>query len=246
MNAKLNHVYPEGGTERLLLQTLADDLALPLLHVKTSLELINKQSLPKSAQAHFDKLNLSTSAGLKLVEAYRLALGVGSQQLELEPVAIGVILQDVAHDLTPYAKQYSTALEIDIKPGLRPVLANRSSLIVALNCLGISLIRTQASQQKPRSKHRFVIGAHRSSSQTVSAGMFGSVKGVSAKALATARSLAGQARQPIIAAPSGSAAGVLVADMLCGAMWQPLRAGSHNHLNGLMTDFSISKQLQLV
>ncbi len=246
MSTKIGQAGSDENSQRLLLQTLADDLALPLLHVKTSLELINKLSLPSRAHGHFERLSLSTEAGLKLVEAYRLALSLGSRQLELEPVAIGVILEDTAEQLAPYAKQYSTAIEIDIRPGLRPVLANRASLITALQCLGISLIRTQASQKAARKKHRFVIGAHRSGPQTVSAGMFGSVKGVGAKALHTARTLAGQARQPIIAAPLGSAGGVLVADMLCGAMWQPLRAGTHNHLSGLVTDFSISKQLALV
>jgi hypothetical protein len=38
----------------------------------------------------------------------------------------------------------------------------------------------------------------------------------------------------------------LVADMLCAALWQPLRAAAHNNLAGLATSLPVSKQLKFV
>lgn len=233
--------------ERSLLQTLSDDLALPLLHVKTTMELIEEGRLPKSLRPQLQTISLSAAAGLQLLEAYRLALShTNHQQLPLEPVAVGAILQDVAHELTPFAKQYATELAVDIRPGLRPVLANQTNLLAAMHCLGISFIRTQAAQDQSVQRRRLVFGAHRSSNQTVTAGLFGDVKGLSEQAIKAARNLSGQAKQPLPAVPLGSAGGVLVADLLCSAIWQPLRSGRHNKLRGLVTDFMVSKQMQLV
>ncbi len=233
--------------ERSLLQALSDDLALPLLHVKTSLELIEEGRLSKSLRTQFQNLSLSAEAGLQLLEAYRLALDhIHARQLALEPVVVGAVLQDVAHGLTPFAKQYATELEVDIRPGLRPVLANQPNLVAAMQCLAISLIRTQAAQAEAAKSSRLVFGAHRANAQTVTAGLFGNLKGLSENAIRSARALAGRAKQPLPAVPLGSAGGVLVADLLCSAMWQPLRTGSHNNLSGLVTDFMVSKQMLLI
>ncbi len=233
--------------ERSLLQTLSDDLALPLLHVKTTLELIEAGRLPANLRRQLKSLSLSTAAGLQTLEAYQLALQTAGQRpLALEPVAVGAVLQDVAHALEPFAKQYATKLEVDVRPGLRPVLANATNLAAAMQCLGISLIRTQAAQVHRTKPSRLVFGAHRSGPQVVTAGAFGSLKGLSDKTIRSARALAGRAHQPLPAVPLGSAGGLLVADLLLSAIWQPLRRGHYHKLSGLVTDLMISKQMQLV
>ncbi|MGH7156646.1 MAG: hypothetical protein ACREGG_00815, partial [Candidatus Saccharimonadales bacterium] len=76
--------------------------------------------------------------------------------------------------------------------------------------------------------------------------VFSNVQGLSDRTLRAARSLIGKARQPLPAVPAGAAAGVLVADMLCSIMWQPLRAAAHNNLAGLATSIPVSKQLKFV
>src|SRR4051812_15830595 len=92
---------------RALLAALSDDLALPLLQIKTSLELVQNQALlPQAVKAQTSAMTLSADSGLQLIEAYRLALQVNqNMHLAMEPVAVGAVLQDVAHALTPYAKQ---------------------------------------------------------------------------------------------------------------------------------------------
>lgn len=226
--------------------TLGNDLALPLLQVKTSLELLEDKNFSKAAaRNHVQDAGLSIDTGLQLVEAYRLLLSNTGAELPSEPLAIGSVMEEIAHKLTPYAKQYDTEVRVSVQHRLSPVLANYPTLSSALEVLGSSLIRAQ-SAQKEQKKYQLVLGAHRSPDNVIAAGAFSDVEGLSDRALRAARSLVGKARQPLQGVPEGAAAGILIADMLCSVMWQPLRAAAHNHLPGLATGVPVSKQLQII
>ena len=227
--------------------TLSDDLALPLLQVKTSLELLENNNFAKAAtRRHTEESALNVDIGLQLVEAYHLLLGSSEiDKLPLEPLAIGALLDDIAHQLTPYAKQYSTQIEVSVQHRLAPVIVHQPSLHSALEVLSSSLIKAQAAQTDEKA-YRILLGAHKTADNVIAAGVFSSVHGLSDKTLRAARSLVGRARQPLPALPAGAAAGVLVADMLCAALWQPLRAAAHDNLAGLVTSIPSSKQLQFV
>lgn len=233
--------------QRALLAALSDDLALPLLQIKTTIELLETEGYSAAAvKERASTMAMSAEIGLQLVEAYRLALVAETDlEPELEPVAIGAILQDVAHDLTPYAKQYMTQLYVDVQGKLTPVLAHRESLIAALQCLGASIIRAQAVQG-PREKYELVFGAHKTANQVIAAGVFSHSNTLSDRTLRAARGLVGRARQPLQNVPPGAASGVLIADMLCTSMWQPLRLAAHRNMSGLATAVPQSKQLSFV
>jgi hypothetical protein len=160
-------------------------------------------------------------------------------------VAVGAVLQDVAHQLTPYAKKYATELEVDISGKLTPVLTHQPSLHVAIQILSASFIRAQAAQVQ-QSRYKLLLGARRTSESAISTGVFSTIEGLSDKTLRSARSLSGRARQPLPPLPPGAASGVLIADMLCSSMWQPLRAAAHSGLHGLATAIPVSRQLQIV
>ncbi len=222
-------------------------MALPLLQVKSSIELMQAQDFAKkTARAAAQTSILSADSGLQLIEAYKLLLSAEDiAKLPLEPLAVGVVLEEIAQQLVPYAKQYDTTIEVSVQSRLAPVLAHQPSLSSALEILGSSIIRAQAAQTDKKS-YKLVLGAHRSPDNAVAAGVFSSVYGLSDRTLRAARSLVGKARQPLPAVPAGAAAGVLIADMLCSAMWQPLRAAAHHNLPGLVTALPASKQLQFV
>lgn len=220
-----------------LLAALSDDLALPLLQIKSTLE----------AGGSSDQVALSVENGLQLVEAYKMTLRINHDMDSLthEPVAIGVVLQEVAHQLTPYAKKYATDLQVDVSGRLTPVLTHQPSLHIAIQVLSASLIRAQAAQVQQK-RYKLLLGAHRSSESVISTGVFSNIEGLSDKTLRSARFLTGRARQPLPPLPPGAASGVLIADMLCTSMWQPLRAAAHSGMHGLATAIPISKQLQFV
>ncbi len=227
--------------------TLSDDLALPLLQVKSSIELLQAKDFAKQvARRHAQESALSIDSGLQQIEAYRLLLGSTElDKLPMEPLAISALLEEIAHKLTPYAKQYDTEIEVSTQHRLAPVLVHQPSLSSALEVLSSSLIRAQVAQTEAKS-YQIVLGAHSSPGNAIAAGVFSNVQGLSDRTLRAARSLVGRARQPLPAVPAGAAAGVLVADMLCAALWQPLRAAAHNNLPGLATSIPSSKQLKFV
>lgn len=237
----------ESDHQRALLAALSDDLALPLMQIKTSLELAGKADLKAAKhQALRESMLLSVDAGLQLIEAYKLALKVHDDAtLPMEPVSVGAVLTDVAQQLSDYGRQYDTVIEVNVQGRLTPVLANRQTLVAAMQTLGASLIRAQAAAHRKK-QHRLMLGAHRTEQNVITAGVFGSVQGISDLALRNARALAGRARQPLTALPPGAASGVLIADVLCAAMWQPLRAAAHSNLHGLATTVPVSKQLHLI
>jgi len=233
--------------QRALLTALSDDLALPLVQIRSALEIMEGGDFAKKiVRSQTANMGLSAQAGLQLIEAYRLALQAQDEQsLPLVPVSVAGVLQDVAHNLSPYAKQYDTDLQVDVVGRLTPVLAHQPSLMAALEVLGASMVRAQAAQSRQK-RYRLLLGAHRTPDNAIAAGVFSSMDGLSDRTLRTARSLAGRARQPLLALPAGAASGILVADMLCAAMWQPLRSAAHRNLHGLATAVPISKQLQFV
>lgn len=237
----------EIARQRALLSTLGEDLALPLLQVRSSIELLQNHDFAKAAaRRHVQESILNVEAGLQLIEAYRLLLNSSEiDKLPLEPIAIGALLDDIAHKLTPYAKEYSTHIEVSVQHRLAPVVVHQPSLHAALQVLSSSLIRAQAAQVEEKS-YRLVLGAHKTADNAIAAGAFSSVHGLSDKTLRAARGLVGKARQPLPGLPAGAAAGVLVADMLCATLWQPLRAAAHDNLAGLVTSIPSSKQLQFV
>jgi len=241
------HQTEELAAQKALLSALSDDLALPLLQIKSGLELVSRgRSLSVKSQKLLQQMELTAIDGLQLIEAYRLVLNRSDvENLQLEPVAVGVLLQDVAHQLTPYARQYNTELQIDVQGRLTPVLAHRPSLVAALQCLSASLIRAQSAQSRQKN-YQLMLAAHRATESVVAAGAFSNVQGLSDRTLRAARSLVGRARQPLPAIPAGAASGILIADMLCSNMWQPLRAAAHNGLGGLATAIPVSKQLQFM
>ena len=232
---------------KALLTALSDDLALPLLQIKSSLEVLEHQNFAKTAvRAQSQKMTLSTEAGLQLIEAYRLALKAENNNiLAMEPVAIGVVLQDVAQQIYPYARQYATDLEVDVQGKLKPVLAYKPALSAALQVLSTSIIRAQAAQSSKK-RYRLLLGAHRGEDSAIATGVFSDARGLSDKSLRIARSLIGKSRHPLPAVPPGAASGILIADILCSSMWQPLRAAAYRNMQGLATVVPISKQLQFV
>ncbi|MBI4034445.1 hypothetical protein HY380_00940, partial [Candidatus Saccharibacteria bacterium] len=226
---------------------LSDDLSLPLLQIKTTLEVLGARGLsPEKVRLQSVSLKSNAENGLQLIEAYRMALHTDeTSMLDLESVAMAAVLNEAAHQLEPYAKNYATKMEVDIIGRFAPVLAHKASLVAALQCLGASLVRAQAAQRK-RKNYRVILGAHRSTDGLITTGVFSNARGLSDQTLRAARGLVGRARQPFPALPAGSASGVLIADMLCSAMWQPLRQAAHRQMSGLATAVPLSKQLQFM
>jgi hypothetical protein len=177
---------------------------------------------------------------IQLIDSYLLGLQVqGQPVLELEPVSVASMLQDVAHRLTPYAKQYSLELEVSLSGKYGPVMANRSQLEAAYMALGHSLIEAQTGEQP-----RIVLAAHKSANGIV-AGVF-SDGNMTTDIFRRARALYGQARQAAPGLSAQSGAGIFIANSILESMQAPLRVAHHHKMSGLAATLLPSQQLQLV
>lgn len=225
--------------ENVLLRAVAHDLRLPLLQIKTKLELLDL-----SAQsADVKDLAYLTNSGLRQVEAYLKGFMLKEEELPLVPVAIGAILEDVAQEVTPYARQYATVLEVrhDYR---KPVLAHVPTMKLAFTCLAESLVRMQASQTA-KDNYRLTFGAHRLVGH-MAAGIYGTIDGLSNQLLRSAHSLAGRAAQPLPAAAEGTSSGILIADNLMAALGLKLRSSQHFGRQGLAVNLQTTTQMSLL
>lgn len=225
-----------------LLQTVAENLKLPLLQIARSAELA--QITNKSSQA-FNAIELTADSALQLLDNYILSLRLANQQpLQLEPVSVAAILAEVAEKLHRVAAQHQCDIELHLAGKYEPIMANRAGLSAALSSLGHVFIEASGIQASTK-RAAITLAAHRSKRGIV-AGMFADIDGLSTDAYKRARSIFGQARQPLTQFTSSTGAGVFVAESLLAPMAAHLRIARHQKLSGLAATFNSSEQLQLV
>ncbi len=223
--------------ERLLV-ALAEQLKLPLLQIARGAELasLEEQDTPAAIAQTAD-------VALRLIDGYILSVMPTQTELALEPVSISAVLQDTAHRLSQFAKQYDCDLTISLGGKYGPVMANRQNLEAAFTMLGYSFIEAQTKENQKRSS--VLLAAHKSTGGMVT-GIFGGQDGLTSDMFRRARALYGSARQPLASVSAASSAGIFIADSLLQSMAAPLHMARHHKLSGLASTFIPSQQLQLV
>lgn len=222
----------------LLLRSLAEQIKSPLVHITRLSEL--DLSSPKIETVQ--DIAGTSSAAINLIDSYILSLHLSSSPtLDLEPVSVGVVLQDVAHDLSALAKHYDCRLEVSLDRSHVPVVAHRQSLKLALSVLGQAYIEAIPEKKYP---HEVFFRACKSAEKQA-VGVFG-YNMLSASDLTRGRSLYGKARQPFNSLSAQSGAGVFVADSLFLRMNSSLKVSRLGGKSGLSADLLSSMQLQLI
>jgi len=220
-----------------LLKALAEQLKIPLLQIARQSELA---AIDPSVS--FRSVGLTADMAIRLIDSYILGLQVqGQPALELEPVSVASMLQDVAHQLTPFAKQHELTLEVSLSGRYEPVMAQKAHLEAAYMALGHSMIEAQSGE----GQSNVLLAAHRSAYGIV-AGVFGASDTISADVYRRARALYGRARQSAPGMSAQTTAGVFIADSLLQSMQAPLRIAHHHKMSGLAATLQPSNQLQLI
>lgn len=226
----------------LLLRSVAEELKMPLLQIGREAEL----QIMSSTHIEVDLKRIQNNAdmALLLVDSYLLGLELNEIQTELllEPVSLSGVLNDTAHTLSKFAKQYDASFEYISTGRYVPVMAHVAGLKAALLSLGYALISVPQIHQTQR---RVALGVHQSNHGLV-AGVYGEFDSIAHFHLKQARSLAGKARQPFSMLSGGSAAGIFVADTIFQAMHSKLNVSHHQKQIGLAATLQPSKQLILV
>lgn len=222
-------------THERLLQTLAEQLKLPLMQIARQAELEGGETN--------ESIRYTADMALQLIDGYLLGTALGRQQsLELEPVSLSSLLHDTAHKLTPLARDYNCSIEVDLGGKYEPVMAHPASIQAAFTVLGYSLVESRIDNGK---KHNLILGTHRSRGGLV-AGFFTEEPGLTTDAYRRARALYGTARQPMPGVSAAASAGIFLADSILTSMEAPLHNARHRKRAGLAATLLTSKQLQLV
>lgn len=229
----------DSQSQERLLRALAEQIKLPLLQIARQAEL----SQIKCDDEALRSIEYTADMAMRLIDSYLLSVQIqGQASLELEPVSVGVILQDTAHRLSRLAKDYNCTLEVHLTGRYEPVMANRHNLEAAYTMLGYSFIE---SIPPVAIKHQVTLGAHRSRRGVV-AGIFGTQPGFSADAFRRGRAIFGTSRQGLPAVSSTSGAGIFLAESLLKSMETPLHQSRHRKCSGLAATLITSKQLKLI
>lgn len=218
------------GAEQRLLNALAEQLKMPLLHIAHRAELHDAAAL--------QAIEVTAAQALRLIDTYLFS--VQQQTLELEPVSVSSVLYEAAQTLEPLAQQYGGRLELAVDGKYGPVMAHPRGLIAALVSLGQSLLEADESE---RPQLTLSVYRHKNIIQT---GIFSGQAGLSADMLRRALRLYGTVRQPMPTGSSLNGAGVYVAETIFRQMSARLHVARHRNLTGLAAGLLPSAQLQLV
>lgn len=220
-----------------LLRAVAEQLKMPLLHIARQSELDSANS------PLLQSISYTADMAMRMIDSYLLSVQLSGQpSLQLEPVSVSSVLQDVAHRLSPLAKQYDHDLDISLKGKYGPVMANAQSLEAAYTMLGYAMLEAQSAGE---TRQRVLLGAHKTG-QGIVAGVFGEQEGLSADMFRRARALYGRSRQALPSMTSSSGASVMIADSIFHTMAVPMRVAQHHKLTGFAATLLPSQQLQLV
>lgn len=222
-----------------LLQSVAEQLKSPLTTIVRQSEL--GQLNEGLDAAGLLTIHTHAAAALNIVDSYLLGLELtwAQQELPLEPVSVSSVFTEVAHELSRFAKQYDTQLELHVAGKYEPVMSHRRGLHAALLALGYALIESY-----PAEDGRLRLAVHRTPHGIV-AGLYGQYEQLNTGLWRRARALAGRAPRPL-STLHGSAAGLFVADTILQAMATRLRIGKYDKQRGFAATFLPSQQLHFV
>jgi hypothetical protein len=231
-----------GNNDRLLL-ALAEHLKLPLMQIARSAELARITNKPL---LELESIELTADSALKLLDSYLFSTRLSNQRLTMviEPVSVAGTLNNVAHELSKFARQYDCDLQIHMTGKYEPIMAHKIGLEAALSSIGRVLIE-EAQTNRETIKPLVKLAAHRGKKGIV-AGMFADNESLSTDMFHRAHRLYGRSGQPLTQLSSLDGTGVFVAESILSSMSAKLRVAHHQKLSGLAATFIPSSQLSLV
>jgi C4-dicarboxylate-specific signal transduction histidine kinase len=221
------------------LLTLAEELKLPLVQIARLSESTRAEYRPESVEA----IELTAQSALTLVDGLLLSLRLyTTDEPQLQPIALGAVLQDTAHSLSAYAQQRDCRLQLHVGARSSLVIADPVILQAALASLGLMFIEASSQQQKPPV---VTLAAHRSRWGMVT-GLYSQQPGLSTDLYRRAHQLFGRATRPLSQFVAGNGAGAVIADALLHTMSSQLHISHHQKQPGLAATLLPSQQLHLV
>lgn len=225
-----NEFYMEADYGLRLIGSLTEEVKLPLLQIAC---LAASRGRPDKRLNHISTI---ADTALQLTDGW--LLGLGKTSLDVEPLALAPVLDEVAQTLAPYAQLEGCRVELDVSSRLRPALAEKQHLKMALTLLAYGLLRGHASGR------RLVLSAYNKRGRWPAVGVLAAGDRPVAESLVRCRRLL--ERGTPVPAPSnvGSFASLYLAnDLLTHQGGGPLQAVKRRGLGGLVCRLTPSQQL---
>lgn len=223
-----------------VLQGLVRELKNPLLFIARQAEF----SADSTEGPSFSVIEQSAQEALQLIDSYLLTAQseYGQKQLSLEPIGLGSILYEVAHQLDPLAKKKNYRIEVETKY-TKPVMVDRRAAEAALSCLAQLMLVPHGER---RGKVVRLSSFRRSSEQIIAGVLTVGSSGFKDKDLRRAVALQGRSHMAVNSEGTGSGVQLALADSLANAMGGQVLAIKHARMKGLGLELLKSEQLALV
>jgi hypothetical protein len=203
-------------------ELIAEQLKTPLMHISHLIELADSR--------RDERIAAIASRALRTIDAYELA---HNQTLfDLQPVSVGLVMYDAAHQLHSYAQQYGYEIVIDSRGRQGLVMAHARALQLLLELIGEVMIALPGTHKT----QRIVLGAHLHRGEVI-AGVFRP----EARLVLAPRQAHGKSSDA--SQLDGSLA---VAEALAVGLRSTLKSYRHNRLPGIGLPFGRSNQLSLI
>lgn len=209
----------KGDNEDYITEQMVDQLRLPLTQIRQLLERGDPASLQSAA--------IISAQSLRALDAYVLTRQ--PNVLRFEPISVGSMLYDVAHELSPLAKQYGRHIQLDNRARFGSLLTDRQYLHQLLGLVGEIVIKMPHAKDNSTD---IILGTHSSQRGVVAGAFLGSG---SPQIKSTIHNFVSWQQQ----------ASVEVAGLLAERLKTVLRAYRHYTMPGIGVRLEPSKQLRL-
>lgn len=243
----MNDSAPQGqllGLEQVAsLSAAAHDLKTPLATVHYLASSLRDQEFPLTEieqQEYLWRIQLSAQRGLQLIEGLTYAYNTAQLELDLEPVNVGHVCEDVLHELMPISRRMAQTIELKLPRGAALALAHHTVLRSVLTNLC-----DNALKHNPPESHVEMRVVKNDDSIGVSVRDNGPQ--ISLKEYKELKSRLGKEINPLGKRAGNSGLGLYVASQLADAMQGDLNMIRH-HKSGLTLRLRLqpSSQLSLI
>ena len=238
---------PVLGGELAALAAAAHELKSPLALVQLIAETLsdNDLALTDHQRAQYlDRLKFTSERMLRLVHQLAVSYRLDNDQqlvfqFQLEPLSVGEICDDVAHEMLPYAREHDQTLRVSSRSCPHLVIANREILHdIVVNLLDNAIRHNPAGGQVD-------VFAHCRTNQ-VRLTVRDEGQGVLPSEMSQLRRTLGTQPQPFSGRSATSGLGLYIVGQFAHAMGGSLGLGRNTNGASFFVDLMRSKQMSLL
>lgn len=222
----------------------AHELKTPLAIISHLASALEDESLTSSAQRQvsLQRIQLSAERTMRLIQSLTMSYKLNGQlsfDLDLQPVNVGQICEEVAHEITPFAAIQGQHIELELGQRSQLAVGDRELLHSVLFNLLDNAIRHTPPEAPIRMHMRRRL-------ETVRVCVHDGGPGLQPSDLLKLQQRLGKQRQPIVTRSSGSGLGLFIAQQLAAAMGGRVGVGRVNEGADFHVDLLHSRQLSFI